>query len=59
MCWNWAKYLVELGILEMPAESVSLVEEVADLLVSPNTIRLRELELKEKEIELENAKLEL
>lgn len=37
MCWNWAKYLVELGILEMPAESVSLVEEVADLLVRIRT----------------------
>ncbi|XP_073809789.1 uncharacterized protein [Danio rerio] len=52
-------YLVELGVLEMPAETVSLVEEVADPSVSEHAIRLRELALKEKEIELENAKLEL
>lgn len=51
--------LVELGVLQMPLENVSVVEEVADPSVSENAIRLRELAVKEKELELENAKLEL
>lgn len=40
--------LIELGILEMPLENASVVEEVADPSVSVNAVRLRELALKEK-----------
>lgn len=39
--------LVELGVLQMPLENVSVVEEVADPSVSENVIRLRELAFKE------------
>lgn len=48
--------LVELGILSMPLESVV---EVADCSASTDAIRLRELALKEKELQFETAKLEL
>lgn len=46
--------LVKLGVLEKP-----LVDETADPSVGDHAIRLRELALKEKQLEIENAKLEL
>lgn len=46
--------LVKLGVLERP-----LVEEMAGPSVGDHALRLRELALREKELEFEKAKLEL
>lgn len=51
--------LVEWGVLLMPLENTSGAEKAADGSVSADAIRLRELALKEKQLELETAKLEL
>lgn len=57
MCNVLKGSLIELGVLEIPLENTSVADEMFDPSLCVQAIRLRELALKEKQLELKKCKI--